>query len=158
MGLCDRRFTSAYLYGAICPATGEDFALVLPKVSAPAMTLFLDGLSRSIAPDVHILLVLDQAGWHKARTLTVPDNITLLLLPGTAPNSTPSSASCPCGLANLHYKSAAAIRKSQRSDRRTRGTTLMSRFRFLAPVNRRFPPFSPGCFDIECLSSVWKTR
>lgn len=89
VGLCDRRFTSAYLYGAICPATGENFALVFPKVSTPAMTLFLDGLSRSVAPDVHILLVLDQAGWHKARTLTVPDNITLLSLPPYSPELNP---------------------------------------------------------------------
>jgi transposase len=89
VGLCDRRFVSAYLYGAVCPATGEDFALVLPKVSTVAMTLFLDGVSQSVAPDVHIVLVLDQAGWHKAKTLKVPDNITLVSLPPYSPELNP---------------------------------------------------------------------
>lgn len=30
-GLCDRRFEWAYLFGAVRPATGDDFALVLPE-------------------------------------------------------------------------------------------------------------------------------
>ncbi|MGY0781910.1 transposase [Azospirillum argentinense] len=65
-GLCDKRFTSAYLYAAVCPASGADFALVMPTVSTTAMSLFLDGFSRSLEPDVQAVLVLDQAGWHGA--------------------------------------------------------------------------------------------
>jgi transposase len=35
--------------------------------------------------DAHVVLVLDQAGWHVARALKVPDNITLLHLPPYSP-------------------------------------------------------------------------
>ncbi|MCW2242375.1 transposase [Azospirillum canadense] len=80
-GLCDKRFTSAYLYAALCPATGADFALVMPTVSTAGMSLFLDRFSWSLEPDVHAVLVLDQAGWHGSRALVVPDNITLVPLP-----------------------------------------------------------------------------
>ena len=41
-GLCDRRFKWAYIFGAVRPAMGDDFALVLPAVSLAAMSIFLD--------------------------------------------------------------------------------------------------------------------
>lgn len=40
-GLCDRRLASAYIFAAVRPATGEDFALVIPPVSAAAMEVVL---------------------------------------------------------------------------------------------------------------------
>ncbi|KAA0576157.1 IS630 family transposase [Azospirillum sp. B21] len=88
-GLCDKRFTSAYLYAAVCPASGADFTLVMPTVSTTAMSLFLDGFSRSLEPDVQAVLVLDQAGWHGARALVVPGNITLVPLPPYSPELNP---------------------------------------------------------------------
>ncbi len=41
-GRCDRRYEWAYIFSAVRPATGEDFTLVLPEVSARVMDLFLD--------------------------------------------------------------------------------------------------------------------
>ena len=35
--------------------------------------------------EYHVVLVLDQAGWHVAKYLTVPKNITLLYLPPYSP-------------------------------------------------------------------------
>ena len=80
-GLVDQRFASAWLYAAVRPTSGEDVALVLPSVSAGAMTTFLNHFGESLRPGVHALLVLDQAGWHGAKALTVPANITLVPLP-----------------------------------------------------------------------------
>jgi transposase len=37
------------------------------------------------APGAHAILILDQAGWHGARELKVPPNISLLPLPPRAP-------------------------------------------------------------------------
>ena len=89
LGLCDKRFTSAYLYAAVCPANGADFALVMPTVSTAAMSLFLEGFSNSLEPDVQAVLVLDQAGWHGSRALAVPDNVTLVPLPPYSPELNP---------------------------------------------------------------------
>jgi hypothetical protein len=76
-GPADQRYTFAYLYAAVEPGTDNAFALVLPEVSTNAMQAFLDRLSATIAGDEHVLLVLDQAGWHGAKDLKAPDNITL---------------------------------------------------------------------------------
>ena len=88
-GLCDKRFASAYLFAAVEPATGAEVALVLPTVSTAAMSRFLAELLAQIATDAHAVLVLDQAGWHGARALVVPDNITLVPLPPNGPEFNP---------------------------------------------------------------------
>ena len=38
-----------------------------------------------VSPGVHAILLLDQAGWHGAKILKVPSNITLMPLPPRAP-------------------------------------------------------------------------
>jgi transposase len=38
---------------------------------------------------VHVALLLDQAGWHGAKALQVPPNITLLPLPPYSPELSP---------------------------------------------------------------------
>lgn len=49
------------------------------------MQLFLDELSNQARDNRHIALVMDNAGWHTANDLTVPENITLIPLPPYAP-------------------------------------------------------------------------
>lgn len=71
------------------PATGEDFALVLPHVSTVAMNAFLKHFGAALATDEHAALVLDGAGWHTANDLKVPDNITLVPLPPYSPELNP---------------------------------------------------------------------
>jgi transposase len=87
--LCDKRFEWAYLFAAVRPATGEDFALALPAVSTAAMSLFLEGFAAQRAADEHAVMVLDQAGWHGASALRIPDNVTLVPLPPYAPELNP---------------------------------------------------------------------
>ena len=48
--LKDRRTTSAYIYGAICPAEGKGAALVLPRCNTEGMTLHLAEISAAVAP------------------------------------------------------------------------------------------------------------
>lgn len=49
------------------------------------MNLFLEELSFAIEPERHVALLIDNAGWHKAKNLVVPVNITLIPLPPYAP-------------------------------------------------------------------------
>jgi transposase len=71
------------------PATGDAFALVMPHVSTEAMSVFLAEFAATIPPDNHAVMVLDQAGWHGARALRVPDNVTLVPLPPYCPDLNP---------------------------------------------------------------------
>ena len=88
-GLCDQRYTWAHLFAAVRPATGESFALVLPRVSTEAMQAFLDRFSAALAPDEHAAMAVDGAGWHVAHALRIPDNVTLVLLPPYSPELNP---------------------------------------------------------------------
>ena len=85
----DRRYSWAYLFGAVCPERAADAALVLPRADAAAMSLHLLEISRQVAPDAHAVVVLDGAGWHGAGDLAVPSNLTLLPLPPYAPELNP---------------------------------------------------------------------
>ena len=67
----------------------DTFALVLPYVNTEAMQLFLDRCSATIDEDEHIEMMLDQAGWHGAKALVVPSNITLVPLPPCSPDLNP---------------------------------------------------------------------
>src|SRR3989454_7266946 len=70
---------------AVCPERGAGAALVLPACNTEAMQLHLDEIATKIAPGAHAILLLDQAGWHGAKALKVPNNISLLQLPPRAP-------------------------------------------------------------------------
>lgn len=88
-GLCDQRYTWVHLFGAVHPASGEHFALVMPEVSTEAMNIFLTGFATRLADDEHAVIALDQAGWHGANALRVPDNVTLVPLPPYSPELNP---------------------------------------------------------------------
>ena len=88
-GLADKRFASASIFAAVRPATGEDFALVIPRVSTEAMSVVLGEFAGTLPPDQHAVMVLDQAGWHGARALRVPNNVTLVPQPPYSPDLNP---------------------------------------------------------------------
>ena len=99
-GRCDRRFEWAYLFAAVEPATGADVALVLPEAcrrpaggmpeaTTATMGLFLAEFAAGLPEGVHAVLVLDRAGWHGAKALRVPPNVTLVPLPPYSPELNP---------------------------------------------------------------------
>ena len=88
-GLCDRRFTWTYIFSAIHPETGRDFTYVMPHANAEVMQAWIEAFALTIPEGVHILMVLDGAGWHDARALNLPENITLLALPPYSPELNP---------------------------------------------------------------------
>ncbi|HEX8912900.1 MAG TPA: transposase, partial [Humisphaera sp.] len=53
------------------------------------MNVFLEMLSADLKADEHAVLILDGAGWHKSKSLAVPDNVTCLLLPAYSPELNP---------------------------------------------------------------------
>ncbi len=85
----DQRTKSAYLFGAVCPAEGKGAGLVLPRCNTDAMNAHLSEIALHVALDAHAVVILDRAGWHRSRGLTVPANISLLSLPPKAPELNP---------------------------------------------------------------------
>jgi len=74
-----------YIFGAVNPVNGKSSAMIAPTVNTDYMNHHLRFISREAGDDAHVVLVLDQAGWHVAKNLAVPDNITLMHLPPYSP-------------------------------------------------------------------------
>ena len=85
----DTRYKWSYIFGAACPARGSAAGLILPYVNTEAMGLHLDEITKAVTRGSHALLIVDGAGWHGAKGLRVPPNITLLKLPPYAPELNP---------------------------------------------------------------------
>lgn len=81
-------FKNFYVYGAIEPASGEIFTLLLPSVNTEAMSVFLKELAQQY-PEENITLVMDGAGWHTAKKLHIPANIKIVFLPPYCPELNP---------------------------------------------------------------------
>ncbi len=81
-----REYTYAYV--AVSPHDGTMDSLILPVVNEQAMSIFLREVS-SRHPDEFILMVMDGAGWHTAKALSVPKNMALIFLPPYSPELNP---------------------------------------------------------------------
>lgn len=77
------------MYGAVNPRNGDSVALLAPTVNTFVMNEHLRMIGEHVGPDVHVVLVLDRAGWHRSKGLRVPANITLLPLPPYSPELNP---------------------------------------------------------------------
>jgi transposase len=89
---CRPHYQWLYEYAFVHPVTGETFWLLLPTVTTAlfthALAQFVDALA--VDPTLQVVLVLDQAGWHRSHELVVPDGLTLVFLPPYSPELQPA--------------------------------------------------------------------
>jgi hypothetical protein len=78
-----------WVIAAACPATGAATGIIMPHLDTDVINAFLGEFSRQLAPDVQAVLIWDGAGFHTARSLEVPANVTLLGLPPYSPELNP---------------------------------------------------------------------
>ena len=81
-------YPNFYVYSGVCPLTGDAFALFLPRVNTELLNLYRAEMSAAF-PDKEIMLIWDQAGGHKSKSLKVPENITLKSRPPYSPELNP---------------------------------------------------------------------
>jgi transposase len=77
-----------YAFAAISPHDGTLDSLILPEVNAATMSLFLEEVSAR-HHDEFIMMFMDQAGWHRAKDLQIPENVGLYWLPAYSPQCNP---------------------------------------------------------------------
>jgi transposase len=73
----------------VCPATGRAEGLVSERLNTAVVQTFLDQLSGTIPSGTHVVLVWDGAGYHVAKTLRVPGNLSVVQLPPYSPELNP---------------------------------------------------------------------
>jgi putative transposase len=77
------------VFAAVCAKLGRLTALILPRANTEMMNLFLEQLAQDFQ-GYFIILLVDQAGWHRAQGLQVPENIRLLPQPAHSPELNPA--------------------------------------------------------------------
>ncbi|GHU35830.1 hypothetical protein AGMMS50256_31590 [Betaproteobacteria bacterium] len=78
-----------YAFSAVSPHDGVMDSLVLPWANAEMMSIFLAEVGRRHRNEF-VLMVMDQAGWHLANKLRIPDNLRLIFLPPYSPELIPT--------------------------------------------------------------------
>ena len=77
------------MFAAVCMALGKMTTLILPLANTEAMNIFLEEVSRDFC-DYFVIMLVDGAGWHKARALKIPENIRLITQPSHSPELNPA--------------------------------------------------------------------
>ena len=92
-----RHYQWLYVYGFVRPATGQSWWCLLPTVTTAAFALALAEFARDEGIDARrrAVLVVDQAGWHAAAALVLPEGIDLVFLPAYSPELQPAERLWP---------------------------------------------------------------
>jgi transposase len=109
---CGRtRYQWLYLYGFTRPRTGDTFGVLLPRVKAERMSEALTEFAAHADPDGKKVLVVlvDNAGWHRAKALAVPPNVVLHFLPPCTPELQPTEPLWPLVRESLANRSVGRI-------------------------------------------------
>jgi hypothetical protein len=87
-----RRYEWLYVYGFVRPSTGASWWCLLPTVNTRAFTLALATFARDegINATHRAVVLIDQAGWHVAHDLRLPEGIDLVWLPPYSPELQPA--------------------------------------------------------------------
>jgi hypothetical protein len=98
------------------PRSGRVFWLVLPHLSGAMMQLFLDEFACQYATEgKRLVLVVDGASAHRAKSLQTPERITIVSLPAYTPELNPAERLWPLvkeGIANRPHDSIGALEEA----------------------------------------------
>jgi transposase len=102
------RYKWLYVTAFVLPSTGETFWYVSNGISKPFFAALLALFAREAGAGREriIVLGLDNAGWHSAANLVVPDGVRLVYLPSYSPELQPAEHLWPVldeALANRYF-------------------------------------------------------
>lgn len=112
------RYQWLYVYAFVHPESGQTQWLLLPTVNVEIFALALQHFAQVVgaSKQKQIVLVLDQAGWHTSKALTVPEGLHLLFLPPYSPELQPAEHLWSLSnepLVNRHFRDLAELEEVQ---------------------------------------------
>jgi len=92
-----RKYQWIYIFAFVRPLTGKSFWLIMPTVNTILMNMALKEFSEFIDPanEKKVLLLMDNAGWHRSKELEIPENIQICPLPPYSPELQPVECGWP---------------------------------------------------------------
>jgi len=90
--LVHHRYEWLYVYGFVEPKTGKTLWYLIPRVNHQWLSLVYQSFAKDVGLSAEkiVLLVQDNAGWHRSEKLEVPDGIMLDFLPAYSPELQPA--------------------------------------------------------------------
>lgn len=97
IALVNHRYEWLYVYGFVQPETGESLWYLIPRVSIAWLNLVYQQFAKDagISAENPILLVEDNAGWHRSQKSVIPQGIELEFLPPYSPELQPAERLWP---------------------------------------------------------------
>lgn len=87
----EQEYENTYLFGAFAPVQGSAVYWEFPFLNASTFELFLKEFAADEqAREYQNVLMLDNAAAHHAKTIVVPENVTLIYLPPYSPELSPA--------------------------------------------------------------------
>ncbi|QTL37210.1 transposase [Pseudoalteromonas viridis] len=79
-----QQFEYAYLFGAVCPTTGETEALISPLVNKEVMYSHLEQISQRTQPGRIVVVAMDRAAWDPKKFWSM--SIHIVSYPSLSPD------------------------------------------------------------------------
>ena len=114
VALVHHRYEWLHVTAFVQPTSGEAVWFLSTGLSKPLFEALLASFAwqSGAGRERHIVLVLDNAGWHGPKNLAVPDGITLAFLPPYSPELQPAERLWPLvdePVANRHFATPADL-------------------------------------------------
>lgn len=86
------RYEWVWVYGFVHPASGETYWWIMPKVNIDLFNRVLADFAQhfGLGQHKHVLLSVDQAGWHTSDKVVLPEGLHLEFLPPYSPELQPA--------------------------------------------------------------------
>lgn len=81
-------FKNTYLYGSYSPIDGSNFTWEVEDVDTQIFEAYLKAFSL-YKPEELKVVIIDNAGFHSTKNITIPDNIKLIRIPPYTPEPNP---------------------------------------------------------------------
>lgn len=113
-----QRYKWLYVYGFLCPETGQSHWLLFPSVDSDIFSLALAHFAQEVGTGQHrhMILVLDRAGWHESQEVAVPEGIHLIFLPPDSSELQSCERLWPLtneAIANRHFATLDELQEAQ---------------------------------------------
>jgi transposase len=114
IALGHHRFEWLHVAAFVQPTSGETPWYLCSGLTKPFFRLLLAEFARAVGAgrERHVVLALDNAGWHGPEGLAVPDGVTLVFLPPYSPELQPAERLWPLvdePVANKHFATLADL-------------------------------------------------
>lgn len=83
-----QRFKNTYLWGSYSPINGDSFVWEINGVNKTIFEAHLKSFSKHKPQELKIMII-DNAGFHSVKDITIPENIKLINIPAYSPELNP---------------------------------------------------------------------